>query len=1474
MSSNDSSNVSVSVQPASNDALQKFPAQRERLEFPNWLFKANAFFAAKQLTDVVNHPIISDDDRDRDDLDDTNFIGANLDQKKLTELRQSAKRAYNYIIQSLHPKQIQLVSQIPVGDAYTVMKTLKSNYGIIKSTATIMSLLSKLHLNRKLPNETMNDYFARIDRMISDVRTLDPEIMNDNMKKYFIISGLPQDGEWKTVSTIISQTDSDQKWSVTKLQQYLIDQEDKMTVLSSSSSSSTPPSHRSKHIEVDDNVDITASKAFNASRGGFRGRGRGGRSRGRGSYYHNSNNNNRFQTSSFSSPNQSSLYQPRGRSQRGRGGYNNFNVRRQSIVPHDNNRASSNVKCYTCNKIGHTSSQCINNPAANTQCYTCGKYGHLSSSCFQNQRKRSYNSNSDQYANISSSSPSLPSDTYDADKRQKIFAYFIISQPSCSPVSAAFHTSSSSSTDWIIDGAATDHYCSNLTLMHDIITLSTPRSIITANGTSTCNMIGKVTINIGDHRMVLQDVLYVPDFQVNLMSVYKITLTGADVIYTSDNAYIKRHGRVEVIFPRQHNMYLLSTTSLHQYQRPNVSRKGVSLPRAPDFRNRHYITAKAEYRALATTQSSTSSTSTITTDPVIPSSNNNTERLAKIIFQLHLKHGHVNYHRLIKMIKNESIILNQRINISQESAIINHLRSIPCIGCLKGKMTRSAMTGSIDYHIEDIMDMWVFDTMIPIIPTISGNKYITLVMDVYSSEVFVGLHRTKDEIPPYLINLIKTHQTQLNMILKRLHSDNGTEVKNDIVKAFLDSQGTIHTTSIPNMPQHNSLIERKNRTEIEMSKSMMHHACAYIGLYGEAFVCSGYILNRTVNTRDEKKTPLEIRTGRKPNTSHFHVWGCDVYYVLDQKKRENKFDTKARIGIFVGYDAHNDLYYRIFNVDEERIVISYSCVFHDDRFTEMKRLCNIKNNEEDDINLSNNVLLNSMKVSINDFLPDSFFRSEEAVASVFGDEGTNKNEVITPHDKNDRSSRRSNKRRRDADERETVEDSNASTSHNENNIEDEKEAISNDVNDDNDTDDRNKMNIDENIKIDVNDAGTRTFRRSSRSTMRPEKYSALARTISRPFRMDPNDYALLVLDEPITYKQAVECDESDKWRTAIQDEFDAHEKNNTWSIIDRHPHMNVIGCKWVFKKKRDAQGNVSKYKARLVAKGFNQQYGIDFRDTFAPVLKYKSLRMILILSVIQDRQLEQLDVKTAFLNASVKEDIYMCIPEGMNIGDTHVLKLNRALYGIKQAPREWHEEIDSYLRSIGYSPCLKDSCIYWKRTRSNDIIIIGLFVDDILSSYSRRDAREWNGDKMKLKKKYELAELGGVQHILGMKVMRTTSTITITQQTYINDKLELFGFDNAKTMTTPEVVTKQRITSEADTALNDQEVNTYRMMVGSLIYASISTRPDITHAVNMISRHMSNPSHEHMIMVKRVFRYEWNTNVRSSIQQRESASRG
>ena len=193
-----------------------------------------------------------------------------------------------------------------------------------------------------------------------------------------------------------------------------------------------------------------------------------------------------------------------------------------------------------------------------------------------------------------------------------------------------------------------------------------------------------------------------------------------------------------------------------------------------------------------------------------------------------------------------------------------------------------------------------------------------------------------------------------------------------------------------------------------------------------------------------------------------------------------------------------------------------------------------------------------------------------------------------------------------------------------------------------------------------------------------------SRVSATPFRFDPLDYAMVALDEPLSYKQAMTSVDRDGWMKAIQDEFDAHEKNKTWTTVKTTSDMNVIGSKWVFKVKRDADGNAVKLKARLVAKGYNQEYGVDFKETFAPVLKAKSLRMIFALPSSPTTRIEQLDVKSAFLNASVKEDIYISIPEGMDAPPGHVLKLRQALYGIKQAPNEWRKEIHSFILSLGY----------------------------------------------------------------------------------------------------------------------------------------------------------------------------------------------
>jgi hypothetical protein len=751
--------------------------------------------------------------------------------------------------------------------------------------------------------------------------------------------------------------------------------------------------------------------------------------------------------------------------------------------------------------------------------------------------------------------------------------------------------------------------------------------------------------------------------------------------------------------------------------------------------------------------------------------------------------------------------------ITRQNEVLNELRSRPCEGCLKGKMKRTAMTGKIDYFIEDKMDLWVFDTMIVSHETMGGCKYITTVVDVYTTKSFVALHKSKSDIALYLINLITLYQTQTGLTLKHLHSDNGTEVCTSEVSTFLHKQGTIHTTSTIHTPQHNSIVERKQRTLIESSRSMLHHAHAPFQLYGESTLYSAYVLDRTLNTHHHNMTPYEHFNDRVPDISHLHVWGCDASYYIHKKHRVHKFDAKSVTGIFIGVDDHNDTYYRILNIDTMNVIRTRDVVFNEGSFEQMKILFK---SLDDEMNVDNETKSNTSTININDYLPDSLFMNSEAVASMFDDQAVSKKK--NTNDNNDHNNNNTN---------ESNNEMNSSTSSSK----------------------RHKRHS----------SNVLPERKSTRVTAVPDRLammsSSSSSTLHRSYRMDPNDYAMIVLDEPISYVQAMQCNESDRWQQAMNEELGAHQKNKTWSIVEQTGDMNVIGCRWVFKIKRDSSGAVSKYKARLVAKGYSQQYGIDFHDTFAPVLKYKTLRIMIVLSLHFDMCMEQLDVKTAFLNATVKENIYVQVPEGMSVKSGCVLKLQKALYGIKQAPREWHEEIDKYLHFIGYKSCIKDSCLYLKISRTHRIILIGLFVDDITSLFHLNDKAEWIDDRTKLKAKYDLTELGELHHILGMNVDRqSSSVITITQNTYINDKLNLFDYHKCKTAPTPGIATNKIIDSSS-ISLSPTEIQTYQMMVGSLIYASISTRPDITHATNIVARHMSSPTHHDMSMVKRIFRY-------------------
>ena len=278
---------------------------------------------------------------------------------------------------------------------------------------------------------------------------------------------------------------------------------------------------------------------------------------------------------------------------------------------------------------------------------------------------------------------------------------------------------------------------------------------------------------------------------------------------------------------------------------------------------------------------------------------------------------------------------------------------------------------------------------------------------------------------------------------------------------------------------------------------------------------------------------------------------------------------------------------------------------------------------------------------------------------------------------------------------------------------------------------------------------------------------------------------------------------------------------------------------------------------------------MDYNETFAPVLSYSSLRVIFAIVAALDLEFIHLDVETAFLNAQVKEEIYITLPIGFHAAGfsvsnasttTPVLRLRKSLYGIKQAPRDWHEEIDGSIRALGYKRCQSEQCIYIKTSRLGSPIYICLFVDDMPCAFRAEDRAEFEADKAALKSKYKIQELGDAKLVLGMRITRdrATRSLKVDQETYINRLLEKTGMQDCVPMATP-AEPGQHLSAlpASDQTTGDENAHSlqYGSVVGSLLYAAVSTRSDISYAVGVLSRFISDPQPHHWEAAKRVLRY-------------------
>jgi histone deacetylase 1/2 len=323
-------------------------------------------------------------------------------------------------------------------------------------------------------------------------------------------------------------------------------------------------------------------------------------------------------------------------------------------------------------------------------------------------------------------------------------------------------------------------------------------------------------------------------------------------------------------------------------------------------------------------------------------------------------------------------------------------------------------------------------------------------------------------------------------------------------------------------------------------------------------------------------------------------------------------------------------------------------------------------------------------------------------------------------------------------------------------------------------------------------------------------------------------------------------------KIAMNEEMKSQSENNTWTLVKRTQNMKVLPCRWVYAVKENLDGS-HKLKARLVIGGHKQEYGVDYNETFAPVVKYHSIRIMIAFATFNNYELHQLDFVTAFLNANLNEQVYMKQPPGFETKDNYICRLNKGLYGLKQAPRQWHIKVKEILAQFGFKSFDSDPSIFINRDWNGDFIMIGIYVDDCI--VTGNNLHSIDQFEKQLMKKYKMKHLGNLASILNMKLVRDryAKISTLTQEDYVDEILTRFNMQDCKPVDTPALKMEEDTTKEDETLFKDQ--NLYLQAVGSLIYLSTSTRPDIAYAVSKAAEKSQTPTQQDWKSVKRIFRY-------------------
>jgi transposase InsO family protein len=715
--------------------------------------------------------------------------------------------------------------------------------------------------------------------------------------------------------------------------------------------------------------------------------------------------------------------------------------------------------------------------------------------------------------------------------------------------------------------------------------------------------------------------------------------------------------------------------------------------------------------------------------------------------------------------------------------------------------------------------------------TTGGNEWFITFIDDFSREIKVSFMKKKSDAPAKIKDFVAWVKNHRKAEVKTIQSDNGGEYIAETLQEWLRANGIIHRRTVAHNPQQNGVAERRNRTLMERTRAFLFEADMPDKFWGEALHHTEFVMNRSPTKLLQNKTPFEAATGIKPDLTNLPLWGEDVWV---HSRTRNKLAPRAEKAKWLGFD-HNSKGHRVLmpngtvkvkrdlrfvdhHLDPQQLVL--------DEGETLETLENVQH-ESDGGKMTKTTAEHPIDVNIEDLQPHG--------------------EPVASDDEND-----------DSDE-ENDEDS----------IVDGGESPQLPL-------ERPKCTIVpsryvRDIQSGLGSASGRTGDTQLPKGLRNANAAILDasddpddafKTSSDDIPASYENFAYLSASSTGVPRSLREAKKSEAWpeyKNAMDAEYSRLIEMKVWKLVEKPAGANIVGCRWVYDLKRDAEGNPIKYKARLVAQGFTQQEGIDYKEIYAPVMNRATMRLIINMANQQDWELKTFDVSTAFLYGEMEEDVYMRQPPEYEGKDKNlVCKLLKGLYRTKQGSRQWYKKVYEILvGKLGFTQSQSDHAVYFKYDGMYKVVL-GTHVDDFLTAANTTASMDhFEAD---LRKHVKLSHAGEARSVLGMLVKRDRKrrTVSLSQPGYIGAILRQYGMEDANGISTPmdpNVTLGSEHSPRTEREREEMLCVPYQEAIGSLMYAAHTTRPDILFAVMHLSQFCKDPGIAHWTAVKRIFRY-------------------